>query len=140
MSNLEPIEASDLNLEGKFKGGSEAKKEAAPIQNVEKEIPQEVSSAEKNSAYNKILSKIKTTQPSLNPSDVKSDAQDVFGKTDAESQIQHLVDLAETKGVEHAVKVARHLEDNYILDKFHDQLLSDELHNALLKKGLIQEL
>jgi hypothetical protein len=40
----------------------------------------------------------------------------------------------------HAVKVARHLEDDYVLDTFHDKLLADELHDALLKKGLIEEI
>ena len=43
------------------------------------------------------------------------------------------------KGVVHAVKVARHLEDNYALDEFHDRMLADELHEALIKKGLIEE-
>jgi hypothetical protein len=49
------------------------------------------------------------------------------------------VDIALEKGVIHAVNVAKHLEDNYVLDMFHDKLLSDELHEALMKKGLIEE-
>ena len=59
---------------------------------------------------------------------------------DAETQIQHLVDLAQQKGIMHAVKVARHMEDNYILDTFHDKMLADELHDALIKKGMIKEM
>ena len=44
------------------------------------------------------------------------------------------------QGVIHAVKVARHLDDNYAMDEFHDRLMAEELHDALVKKGLIKEL
>jgi hypothetical protein len=47
--------------------------------------------------------------------------------------------LAEAKGVVHAVKVAQHLEDNYLLDELHDRLLATDLHDALVKKGMITE-
>ena len=40
----------------------------------------------------------------------------------------------------HAVKVARHLEDNYVLDEMHSRLLSQELHDALVKKGFLKDL
>jgi len=36
--------------------------------------------------------------------------------------------------------VARHLQDNYALDEFHDRLLAQEFHDALIKKGLIEEI
>ncbi len=140
--SLEPIEEKDLDLESKFGKVEPGKpfeiKEALPVP--EKEPVQEVVSAEKDSAYNKILSKVKSQQ-TFQPSDddVKGDAQKTIEKQDAESQIQHLVDIAFNKGVIHAVKVAKHLEDNYVLDMFHDKLLSNELHEALMKKGLIDD-
>jgi hypothetical protein len=56
---------------------------------------------------------------------------------DAESQIQHLVDLASTKGVVHAVKVARHMDDNYVLDMLHDKMISEELHKVLVERNLL---
>jgi hypothetical protein len=145
MANLEPIEEKDLDLEGKFKGAQEQipseKKSGEPVLKVEKEYPQEVVAAEKDNVYGKILSKVKSqTQTDTSHGDVKKDAENVWSKTDADSQIQHLVDIAMTKGVLHSVKVARHLEDNYVLDMFHDRLLADELHDALMKKGLIQEI
>jgi hypothetical protein len=145
MANLEPIEESDLNLEGKFKGAPEQisseEKAGEPALKVEKEGPKEVVAVEKDNAYGKILSKIKTqTQTDGDHDAIKSDADAVYQKTDAESQIQHLVDLATTKGVIYAVKVARRLEDNYVLDMFHDKLLVDEFHDALLEKGLIKEI
>ena len=71
---------------------------------------------------------------------VAADAKAISGTDSEEAKIETLVKLATTKGVVHAVKVARHWEDNYALDEFHDRLLADELHEALLKKGLIKEM
>ena len=142
MTNLEPIEEKDLNLEEKFKSGTLEKKGVEKISPpIEKEALAEKAAAEKEDAYAKILARVK--QPAAGaPSDeeIKEDAGKVYQKTDAESQIQHLVDIAMAKGVVHAVKVARHMEDNYVLDMFHDKLLADELRDALVKKGLIQEI
>ena len=137
---LEPITEEDLNLESKF-GKVEAgkpleSKEILP--KTEEEPAKEIISAEKDDAYSKILSKVKASPAvDMNDEEVKNDAKEAIEKQDAESQIQHLVDIAENKGIIHAVKVAKHLEDNYILDMFHDRLLSDELHDALVSKGLI---
>jgi len=148
-SNLEPVEESDLDLKEKFgrigngsfpeKTAEKVKKpEAVPL-GTKKETAGEVSSAEKDSAYGKILSKVKKqpVKPASLDGEIQTDAETASKKTDAESQIQHLVDLALNKGVVHAVKVARHLEDNYALDMFHDKLLADEFHKALVEKGLI---
>jgi len=145
MANLEPIEEKDLDLEHKFKGGREdgvIKKETEQsVFQIEKEPAIDRTSAERDETYAKILSRVKkSTGIASSNQEVKEDAEKVYQKTDTESQIQHLVDLAMTKGVVHAVKVARHLEDNYVLDMFHDKLLADELRNALIQKGLIKEI
>jgi len=144
--NLEPIEESDLNLEGKLQHGSvgfsgnENNLESAPIVATEREKPQEISAGEKDSSYGKILSKVQTQNDDVNQEEISVDSKIGAQKSDAESQIQHLVDIAQQKGVLHAVKVARHMESNYILDTFHDRILADELHDALVKKGMIPEI
>lgn len=152
-SNLEPIDEKDLDLGSKFgKPESAHKFEEAersadfPVpaevteNKTEKEPAKEVISAEKENAYNKILARLQSKkQTAAKDDDVDKDAEDVSKKQDAEGQIQHLVDLAMNKGVIYAVKVAKHLEDNYVLDMFHDRMLAEELHNALMKKGLIKE-
>ncbi len=143
MSNLEPIKEKDLDLKHKFKvstsesrEGILSKKEAM----TKKEVRQETV-GEKEDAYAKILSKIhKHPKEKSSDDEIPQDAKNVLQKTDTESQIQNLIDIAMTKGVIHAVKVAKHLEDNYVLDMFHDRLLSDELHEALLKKGIIKDI
>ena len=93
---------------------------------------------ENDNSYETILSKVKTTQLPDDDS-VMQDASTLDQQADCESQITHLIDLATTKGVEHAVKVAQKAEDYYVLDQLHDRLLAEELHSALLSKGLIEE-
>jgi len=142
-SNLEPISEDDLNLEKHLKkdnvlsSGNET--EQMPVA-VEKEAPKETVAAEHDGAYNNILSKIQTQQQSLGVAAVKQDADEVANKTDAEAQVQHLVDIAINKGITHAVNVAKHLESNYVLDTFHDKMMADELHDALVKKGMLKEI
>jgi hypothetical protein len=144
-SNLEPIEESDLDLESKIRGGSEKVSHeniGAPFSDVEREVPREISAAEKDDSYGKILSKVQTQGDDIqiDPVAVASDAKAGSEKMDAESQIVHLIEIAGQKGVVHAVKVAQHMQDNYILDTFHDRMLGDELHDALVAKGMIKEI
>src|SRR5476651_2575461 len=111
-SNLEPIEESDMDLEGKLKKGNvETSPESkSSLAAVEREVPQEISAAEKDDAYGKILLKVQTqSDDDKFPHDVvANDAKIGAQILDAESQVQHLVDIAGQKGVVHAVKVARH--------------------------------
>jgi hypothetical protein len=146
--NLEPIEESDLNLKEKFLGGGTVKKEAVSSEVIvetpktpEVSLERREGAVEKEEAYSKILSKVNSQKQTLTAEeDVKTDADNANSAIDAESKISNLVALAETKGIAHAVKVARHMEDNYTLDEFHDRLLGEELHLALLQKGLIKEI
>lgn len=139
--DLEPIDESDLNFNKEEKITKENSPENAPLSKIEREFHQEISAVEKDDAYSKILSKIKTqTDDNASQGDVASDAKTGMQKMDAETQIQHLIDLAQQKGVIHAVKVARHMENNYVLDTFHDRMLADELHDALVKRGMIKEI
>jgi len=66
------------------------------------------------------------------------DAKHIGALSDEESKVQKLLDLASTKGVVHAVKVARSLKDYYALDRMHDEL-SGKLYQGLLDKGMIEK-
>jgi hypothetical protein len=154
-SNLEPIEESDLNLKEKLVGGlpkvptpeTEPKtapeispEKAAALEKMpEKKVERIEGQAKKEEIYNKILSKVTSPKPVIH-GEISTDAATTSVEQDSESKIGNLVKLAEVKGVPHAVKVARHLEDNYVLDEFHDRLLSEELHKALVEKGMIKEI
>jgi hypothetical protein len=144
---LEPIEEGDLDLKNKFlKGATGAEKVAMP--NLPKtevetlptpEMPERKEGRmEKDDAYAKILAKTKSPSAVVH-SDVATDAKTASEETDYENKVIKLVELAEAKGVVHAVKVAQHLEDNYLLDELHDRLLATDLHDALVRKGMIME-
>lgn len=141
-SNLEPLEESDLNLKEKFAGtADENKKEngITEINPIEKTVERQEGVVEKEAAYAKILSKTVPPQQLSVDEDIKTDAEVANQGIDAESKISNLVNIAQAKGIPHAVKVARHMEDNYTLDEFHDRLLGEELHQALIQKGMIRE-
>jgi hypothetical protein len=144
---LEPIEEGDLDLKTKFlKGGlSVGKKEVPSLPKTEAEVvptpetpERKEGTMEKDATYAKILAKVKSPAVTTR-SDVATDAKNASEGTDYENKVIKLVEIAETKGVVHAVKVAQHMEDNYLLDELHDRLLAIDLHDALVKKGMITE-
>lgn len=146
MSNLEPIEDADLDLKNKFIENAEKisksageNKESAPF-TPEKMPERKEGAAEKEKTYSKILSKVKTAAQPADDVSVAADAQLTVESEGAEAKIETLVKLAMAKGVIHAVQVARHMDDNYALDEFHDRLMAEELHDALTKNGLIKEI
>lgn len=91
--------------------------------------------------YREILSKTAAPQGAVSSADVTAvevDAKAVYDETDAEARVTKLVSLAETKGIEHAVRVAQKLNDFYVLDRMHDEL-SGKFYDALKAKGLLSE-
>lgn len=63
-------------------------------------------------------------------------AQQIKGQS-KERQIQLLTEMAFEKGVIEAVEVAKHLDNPYLLDEFHDALV-DELYNKLVEQGKLK--
>lgn len=150
---LEPIEEADLDLKKKFIENLEPKKLIENIEekvgekivavsapNKSEEIPSQESAVEKDDTYANIVSKTQTivTAP-VKLEEVEIDAEIASQEQGVEAKVNNLVNIAMQKGVAHAVKVAKHLDDNYMLDSFHDKLMTDELHEALLQKGLIEK-
>lgn len=93
--------------------------------------------------YHELLSRVTpTTSSPVNTDDDEHstvlDAKHIGALTDEASKVQKLLDLAQTKGVVHAVKVARSLRDYYALDAMHDEL-SGKLYQGMLEKGLIEK-
>lgn len=93
--------------------------------------------------YHELLARVTPTQatPVNNDDDEHGallDAKHIGALTDEASKVQKLLDLAQMKGVVHAVKVARSLRDYYALDTLHDEL-SGKLYQGMLEKGLIKK-
>ncbi|XLQ20473.1 MAG: hypothetical protein ACKUBY_01695 [Candidatus Moraniibacteriota bacterium] len=136
-NSMESKSSEHLSLEERFgitedDFGHEINEQKEVVHSFEK------SSSEKDTSYQTILSKVKTQKEDHDEKTVMQDASDLHKEVDRESQITNLIDLAMSKGVAHAVKVAQKAEDYYVLDQLHDRLLSDELHDSLMTRGLIE--
>ncbi len=135
----EPIE-DNIDLRAKFVGGGESK----PISRTKTTASEakERSSAERDSTYQKMLAQLQTDDDSDDESvyhahTVARDARAGTDHADVKAQVEHLIELAKVKGVVHAVKVARHMSDYYVLDTMHDKMLADQFFEALNKEGLL---
>ncbi len=89
----------------------------------------------------------KTTQQSDNQKTkedeekhVKFHAKDVTSLQNPDDQIAKIVEIASKKNPYFAIKVAQHINNNYILDKVHDNLTVDQAREALIKKGLLEDI
>lgn len=71
---------------------------------------------------------------------VKFHARDIASFENPEDQIAKIVELASSKDPYFAIKVARHIDNNYILDRVHDGLTESQVREALIKKGLLEEI
>ncbi|MFZ2187510.1 MAG: hypothetical protein WAV46_02675 [Candidatus Moraniibacteriota bacterium] len=132
------VESGKMSEDGSEKQpGDEGTLEIFPAQ--EKAVSAEGESERLEGKYNEILAKVApqtATSGQLSDQDAMLDAKSISATVDEESKIQKLLDLASSKGVVYAVKVARSLQDYYALDRMHDEL-ADKLYAGLLAKGLI---
>jgi hypothetical protein len=70
--------------------------------------------------------------------EIAKDAKDIKN-LDTARQAKVLVALAFEKGITYSIKVARSLNDAYLLDELHDKLVG-ELHEELVKKGKLKDI
>ena len=72
------------------------------------------------------------------PATIKEEAQKLKG-FEKNQQLKALIDLAFLKEVSYATEVARHLDNPYLMDEFHDTLI-DEFHQKLVESGKLEEI
>ncbi len=65
-------------------------------------------------------------------------AEDISKLENADHQVEKLVELAEQKDPYVAVKVAKKMDDNYVIDRMHDELVEDKVRKVLIEKGLLK--
>ena len=70
--------------------------------------------------------------------EIKKDAKEIKN-LDTARQVKVLITLAFEKGIGHSIKVARNLNDAYLLDELHDKLVG-ELRSELVEKGKLKDL
>ena len=72
---------------------------------------------------------------------VEEKVKDVAGLDNIEDQINKLTEIAVQNSPKMALKVARSLNSNYVLDEMHDRLINEEeLREILINKGLIEKI
>ncbi len=124
------------------KAAPEQVSETAPgVPVVEMVVSGEIAPEQAPEKYQEILSRVTPTKAVSATDDdhadtVVLDAKHIGAMTDEEGKVQKLLDLAATKSVVHAVKVARSLRDYYALDRMHDEL-AGKLYQGLLERGMI---
>ncbi len=129
-----------LNLDNfieqeKSKTAEEAEKPEIKEAELEQEKPQLESIKEKIS---KQAPKKGTKKQAINEVDVKKRAQEIYDFQDADQQVEKLVQLAVQQDPFSAIKIAQHLDENYVLDKLHDELLEEKIQKILKEKGILK--
>ncbi len=85
--------------------------------------------------------KLKQGVPTAQTDDDKGEEVQVqakeIAKLDANDQVSHLVQIAETKNPYLALRIAKHLNDNYVLDELHSDLTEDKMRELFISKGLL---
>lgn len=104
----------------------------------ETETTPEARAERKSERFAQILSKVKTHGAATTDDEVTTDAESVGVAEDAAAKVHKLIELAQVKGVAHAVRVAKRMNDLYVLDTMHDEMV-DQLYEGLLAKGLIEK-
>lgn len=87
---------------------------------------------------NKIKKAIPKSSDS-NKAEIGRHAKEVAGLQDADQQIERLVALAQEKDPFLAIKVAQHLDNNFVLDQLHDGLLEENIRKVFVEKGFLKE-
>ncbi len=111
-------------------------REALPT--IENESGAETRHEPKSERFAQILSKVKTHGSATTDDEVTTDAESIGAAEAAEQKVHKLIELAQVKGVAHAVRVAKRMNDLYVLDTMHDEM-ADQLYEGLLTKGLIDK-
>ena len=84
---------------------------------------------DKSRSSSKLPAAQSPTQPPL-PADLQKHARDLKKKEEREAQVKHLIELALTRNIRDAVKVAESATP-WILDELHDHLV-DDFYDKLL--------
>jgi len=96
---------------------------------------------ERSQAYEKLLEKVRSATTTTSKSDDATTIQadvDAIAQIEEEARVKRLVEVARSKGVTHAFKVALKLGDYYTLDMLHDTLV-DNFYEELVQKGFIDK-
>lgn len=82
---------------------------------------------------------LKTPAPQIALEAIQGDVAAVSAFPSEKSKLEFLLKLVDEKGIYHATNVAKNLNNPYLLDLFHDQLINN-FYDALIQKGKLKPL
>ncbi|MCK5122909.1 MAG: hypothetical protein KAQ87_02070 [Candidatus Pacebacteria bacterium] len=112
--------------------------ESVGIENREAEITKENLGERQSQAISTQQTTTAITDDKEKTEEIIKDAKGIKN-LDTARQVKVLVTLAFEKGIGHSIKVARNLNDAYLLDELHDKLVG-ELRSELVEKGKLKEI
>ena len=140
----ETISQEDLNRQAerpdKVNSGTEQSERGVDkelYKNEEKKAAQAIEkSGEKLKAQASTSSNDSDGDQSVDIRDIEKNI-DEMKELDVSEQVDHLVQVAIHKDPALAIDIAKHLNDNYILDELHSDLTEDKIRDILDQKGLL---
>lgn len=114
--------------------GAESKK----VENIEPEISKENIQEMQVPIVSAAKKTVTTGDEEKELEEIKKDVRKIRD-LDAMRQVKVLAALAFEKGISYSIKVARGLDDAYLLDALHDRLIG-ELNEELIKKGKLKKI
>lgn len=111
-------------------------------QQIEQKKPQLESATESSQKESLVRNEIKQfvehmSQSSSAPTPTHTQTASQIQAMEPNQKVGSLINLVYQKGIDHAVTVAKKLDDPALLDEFHDTLV-DNLYNELIKRGVIK--
>jgi hypothetical protein len=112
--------------------------ESAGIENKEMEITKENLAEQPTQTIPVQQTTAATADDKEKTEEIKKDVKEIKN-LDTARQVKVLAVLAFEKGIRHSIKVARSLNDAYLLDELHDKLVG-ELRSELIEKGKLKDI
>ncbi|MEA2007407.1 MAG: hypothetical protein U9O20_04600 [Patescibacteria group bacterium] len=108
-------------------------------------VEKEKNTEKKEGAIEQSRKKLEKSNPvkkisSAGKAEVSRHAKEIGDLDDADQQVEKLVQLAQNEDPFVAIKVAQHLDDNFVLDQLHDGLLEEKTRKVLVDKGLLKNI
>lgn len=136
--NLQEIEELEKRLADKKAAIGDWGEKVSAAQKKEAEITKE-NTQEISSLKTTGPAPIQTTAPKKTArKNIKKEIAELKN-LDTAGQVKKLSFLAFEKGISHSIRIARGMNDAYLLDALHDKLIGD-LHQELVEKGKLKEI
>ncbi len=136
--NLAEINEGDLNksVENFGIGANNSDKERPNKEKLYKTEKQRIEQAIERSGEKLRQGTSATQSINQNQIEIQTSAKEI-AEMDANDQVEHLLQIAQTKDPYLALQIAKHLRDNYVLSELHSDLTEDKMRELFVSKGLL---